>query len=105
MAQKKKTDNTKKLTFEQAITQLTQIVTAIESRQTSLADSLGQYEKGMALIAHCRSILTDAEKKIDSITASKPDESTDQTDDDSAETEDQTDDDEEASDDESSELF
>ena len=55
------------LTFEQAITQLTDIVGKIEQGQIPLADSLGQYEGGMALIKHCRSLLKSAEKRIEKI--------------------------------------
>jgi exodeoxyribonuclease VII small subunit len=78
---KKKTDEIKGLSFEDGIGELTDIVNKIEAGQTSLQDSLGQYEKGMALIKHCRGILQTAEKKIEKITASqagkkeKPDES------------------------------
>ncbi len=55
------------LSFEQAIENLTQIVDRIETGQVSLAESLGQYEKGMAMIKHCRGILLDAEKRIEQI--------------------------------------
>ncbi len=68
-AMAKKQNDVGKLTFEEAIRALTDIVARIESGQTSLEDSLGQYEKGMALIKHCRTILQAAEKKIDRITA------------------------------------
>ena len=68
MAQKQ---NNKKeieaLSFEQTIEGLTQIVDRIETGQVSLAESLGQYEKGMAMIKHCRGILLDAEKRIEQI--------------------------------------
>jgi exodeoxyribonuclease VII small subunit len=56
-----------KLSFEQAIKQLTDIVEKIEQGEISLQDSLGQYERGMALIKHCREILQQAEKRIDKI--------------------------------------
>ena len=56
-----------KLTFEQAIKELTGIVGKIEQGDITLGDSLQQYEKGMALIKQCRKILQDAEKRIEKI--------------------------------------
>jgi exodeoxyribonuclease VII small subunit len=61
------------LTFEKAIEQLTDIVKGIEQGTTPLQQSLDQYEKGMALINHCRHILKDAEKKIEKISQPKND--------------------------------
>ena len=56
-----------KLSFEQAIKELTGIVGKIEQGEIALADSIQQYEKGMALIKHCRKILQEAEKRIEKI--------------------------------------
>jgi exodeoxyribonuclease VII small subunit len=69
MAQKKKNEKNEitDLSFEQAIENLTGIVDRIETGQVSLAESLQQYEKGMAMIKHCRDILLDAEKRIEQI--------------------------------------
>ena len=67
MAEEKKQDDFSKLGFEDAIKKLTEIVGGIEQGQTKLADSIEQYEKGMALIKHCRAILQEAEKKIEKI--------------------------------------
>jgi exodeoxyribonuclease VII small subunit len=61
-----------KLSFEQAIEQLTDIVEKIEQGDVSLQDSLGQYERGMDLIKHCRDVLQKAEKRIEKI-AKEPD--------------------------------
>jgi len=58
------------LTFEQAIKELTAIVAQIEQGEIPLQDSLAQYEKGMALIKHCREILAKAEKRIEDISTS-----------------------------------
>ncbi len=63
----KQNNSINKPSFEQAIKELTQIVNKIEGGQTPLQDSLGQYEKGMALIKHCRGILEKAEKRIEKI--------------------------------------
>ena len=55
------------LSFEESIKELTNIVTKIEQGQIPLQDSLEQYEKGMALIKQCRTILEKAEKRIEKI--------------------------------------
>jgi len=67
MAQKRNNKEIEALSFEQAIENLTGIVDRIETGQVSLAESLEQYEKGMAMIKHCRGILLDAEKRIEQI--------------------------------------
>ncbi len=72
MANKKQKNDIGKLSFEQAIKELTNIVGRIEQGQIPLQDSLKQYERGMALIKHCRGILEKAEKRIEKI--SEPDE-------------------------------
>jgi exodeoxyribonuclease VII small subunit len=56
-----------KLSFEDAIKELTQIVDKIESGQVPLQTSIEHYEKGMALVKHCRGILQAAEKKIEKV--------------------------------------
>ena len=61
MAKNEQKNNTGKMTFEQAIKELTDIVGKIEQGQIPLQDSLKQYERGMALIKHCRTILQKAE--------------------------------------------
>jgi len=67
MAEKKENSDISKLSFEQAIKKLTDIVSKIEEGQVSLEQSLSQYEQGMELIKHCRAILQKAEKKIEQI--------------------------------------
>jgi exodeoxyribonuclease VII small subunit len=71
MAAKKQKGDIEKLNFEQAIKELTSIVSQIEQGQIPLQDSLEQYERGMGLIKHCRGILQKAEKRIEKI--SEPD--------------------------------
>ena len=68
MAGKKQKDNLGELSFEESIKELTNIVGKIEQGQIPLQDSLQQYERGMALIKHCRTILNKAEKRIEKIT-------------------------------------
>jgi len=67
MADKKQKNDIAELGFEESIKELTDIVTKIEQGQIPLQDSLQQYEKGMALIKHCRTILQKAEKRIEKI--------------------------------------
>ncbi len=67
MAGKKQKDDVGGLGFEDAIKELTNIVGKIEQGQIPLQDSLQQYERGMALIKQCRTILQKAEKRIEKI--------------------------------------
>jgi len=64
-----------KLSFEEAIQDLTEIVDKIEKGDTPLQTSIEQYEKGMALIKHCRGILQAAEKKIEKVSQTGDEES------------------------------
>ena len=66
-AKKQKKEDITELGFEESIKELTNIVSKIEQGQIPLQDSLQQYEKGMALIKQCRTILEKAEKRIDKI--------------------------------------
>jgi len=67
MAKNKDENDISNLSFEEAIKELTAIVAKIEQGEIPLQDSLEQYEKGMALIKHCRGILQKAEKRIEKI--------------------------------------
>lgn len=71
MASKKQKNDVGGLGFEESIKELTNIVSKIEQGQIPLQDSLQQYEKGMALIKHCRTILQKAEKRIEKIAEEK----------------------------------
>ena len=73
MAEKK--NDVDKLSFEEAIKELTGIVGGIEQGKISLQDSLQQYERGMTLIKHCRGILEKAEKRIEKISGAETEES------------------------------
>jgi len=67
MAEKNQKNDISELGFEKAIQQLTAIVAGIEHGEIPLQQSIQQYEKGMALIKHCRTILTEAEKRVEKI--------------------------------------
>jgi len=60
-----------KMSFEETIGELTGIVGAIEDGQIPLEESIGQYERGMVLIKHCREILARAEERIEKISRDK----------------------------------
>ena len=77
MAHKKQKTDIDKLSFEEAIKELTNIVGKIEQGQIPLQDSLEQYEKGMALIKQCRTILQKAEERIEKITKEQETENSD----------------------------
>ena len=69
----KQSDDMSKMSFEQAITELGGIVEKIDQGEIPLNDSLGQYERGMALIKHCRGILETAEKRIEKVSGKEKD--------------------------------
>jgi exodeoxyribonuclease VII small subunit len=77
MAQKKQKTEIEKMSFEEAIKELTNIVSKIEQGRIPLQDSLEQYEKGMALIKQCRTILQKAEERIEKITKEQDSENSD----------------------------
>jgi len=88
MAKDKSQNDISKLSFEQAIKELTSIVEKIEQGEIPLQDSLAQYEKGMALIKHCRTILQTAEQRIEKISKEEKSEDRSQKSDDGRETRD-----------------
>ena len=67
MAENPKKTDIEKMSFEDAIKELTTIVGSIEQGQIPLETSLKQYERGMDLIKQCRNILQQAEKRIEKI--------------------------------------
>ena len=71
MAKNETKNDIGKLSFEEAIKELTSIVGKIEQGEISLQDSLQQYERGMSLIKQCRTILQQAEKRIEQISQEK----------------------------------
>jgi len=53
-----------KLSFEDALEKLEELVTEIEQGAVPLEESIKKYEDGLKLIKSCRAILNEAEKKI-----------------------------------------
>ncbi len=54
----------RKLTFEQALSELESIAEQIEQGKIGLEESIDKYERGMALVKQCRDMLSTAEHKI-----------------------------------------
>lgn len=54
----------KKLTFEESITRLDEIVKILERGDASLEQSLTIFEEGTSLIKSCSKLLDDAEQKV-----------------------------------------
>lgn len=50
--------------FSDSLTELESIVTALESGQLDLEDSLERYERGVALLRACQSKLVEAEQRV-----------------------------------------
>ena len=56
------------LSFEQALSELEQIVRSLETGEAPLENSIQAYERGIALKKHCETKLKDARAKIEKIT-------------------------------------
>jgi exodeoxyribonuclease VII small subunit len=61
-------DDIKKMTFEQALKELEQIVGKLERGDVELEPSIALYERGEALKAHCQQLLSAIEAKVEKIT-------------------------------------
>jgi exodeoxyribonuclease VII small subunit len=57
-----------KLSFEEAMKQLEEVVRALESGNVELEKSIALYEQGAKLKAHCETKLKEAEEKVAKIT-------------------------------------
>ena len=55
------------MSFEQALAELEQIVSRLESGQAPLEDSIRMYERGAALKAHCETRLESARLRVEKI--------------------------------------
>ena len=62
---------TKTVHFEQSIEELQSIVSQLEKGDLPLEDSLKKFEKGIHLAHLCQGILSQAEQKIEILTANK----------------------------------
>jgi|TARA_B100000700_G_scaffold117610_1_gene132253 exodeoxyribonuclease VII small subunit len=57
-----------KLTFEQALESLEEVVAQLETGQLGLSESLECYQQGVGLLKHCHEALSGAERKIELLT-------------------------------------
>ena len=53
------------LTYEQALVELDTLIKKLETGSIELADSIACYERGVALAAHCSSLLEQTERKVE----------------------------------------
>lgn len=56
------------MNFEEALGELETIVRSLENGQAPLEESIGAYERGIALKKHCETKLREAQMKIEKIT-------------------------------------
>jgi exodeoxyribonuclease VII small subunit len=61
----------KKVSFEQALERIEEIVSEIEDGSVPLEESIDKYAEGIKLIDQCRTILAGAEKKIQLLTKAR----------------------------------
>jgi exodeoxyribonuclease VII small subunit len=62
--------NLENLSFEKALTDLEEIVRALESGKAPLEEAIQSYERGIALKNHCETKLQEARLKIEKISLS-----------------------------------
>ena len=62
------TKSIEKMSFEEALAELEEIVNKIDTGQESLADAVYSFERGVALKNHCEKMLKEAKLKIEKIT-------------------------------------
>lgn len=67
MAEKKLPPDISKMSFEDALAELEQIVKRLEEGKSQLDDAIQSYERGAALKRHCEAKLREAQAKIDKI--------------------------------------
>lgn len=56
------------LSFEAALGQIEAIIERIEAGEVGLEESLAEYERGVALVNHCRGKLDRAQQKVEDLT-------------------------------------
>ncbi len=54
----------KKLSFEEALSRLEEVIGLLENNRCELEESLSLFQEGMELVKFCRGKLAEAEKKI-----------------------------------------
>jgi len=64
---KKAANKIEKMTYEEALEKLESIVAKMEREELTLEESLESFREGMLLNQHCRSLLTEAELRIEEL--------------------------------------
>jgi exodeoxyribonuclease VII small subunit len=67
----------KDLSFEDAMTELENIVEAMEGEELPLEELIASYEAGAHLLNHCKAVLSNARKRIEIITLNDRDSKSD----------------------------
>ncbi len=67
------TKSIEKMSFEEALAELEEIVNKIDTGQESLADAVASFERGVALKKHCAKMLKEAKLKIEKVTITAED--------------------------------
>lgn len=62
------TKSIEKMSFEEALAELEEIVNKIDTGQESLAEAVSSFERGVVLKNHCEKMLKEAKLKIEKIT-------------------------------------
>lgn len=76
MAERKPNTDPAEPTFEEALSEVEAIIERIETGQSGLERSIGEYEKGVRLLARCRGLLKAAEQRIEDVTGKLDEEGT-----------------------------
>lgn len=74
MAKGKSQDDIESMSFEQALEELKDIVSKLESGESKLEEAIDAYDRGARLKRHCESKLREAEAKIEKIRVGAGDE-------------------------------
>ena len=67
-SKKQSTADETPLSFEEALSELTEIVGELEDGSVGLEESMVRFEQGMSLLQHCRHVLEAAEQRIEQLT-------------------------------------
>ncbi|MBO4520843.1 MAG: exodeoxyribonuclease VII small subunit [Alphaproteobacteria bacterium] len=70
MAEEQIAQAIEKMSYEEALTALEEIVRQMEAGKVKLDEAIDFYERGMLLRRHCEKKLSDARSRIDQITTS-----------------------------------
>ncbi len=64
MAKSKSSKSIEELSYEEALTELEQIVSTLEDERNPLEDSMKLFERGQALVRQCSALLESAQLKV-----------------------------------------